>query len=95
MTTVAERNKYFVWALVLLGLMLVSAVSTIFVTHLNRHAFSQYQGALQLRDELDIEWGQLLLEQSAQASHSRVEQLARKRLAMKAPEASKIVLVQW
>ncbi|MEH6358219.1 MAG: cell division protein FtsL [Pseudomonadales bacterium] len=95
MTAPALVSKHFVWTLALLGLMLVSAVAVIYVTHLNRHSFSQYQAALQLRDQLDIEWGQLLLEQSAQASHSRVEQLARKRLAMKAPEASQIVLVQW
>jgi len=79
----------------LLCLMLMSAIAVIYVTHLNRHSFSQYQEALQLRDRLDIEWGQLLLEQSAQASHARVEQLARERLAMKAPNASQIVLVQW
>jgi cell division protein FtsL len=95
MTASALVSKYFVWTLVLLGLMLASAVTVIYVTHLKRHSFSQYQAALQLRDQLDIEWGQLLLEQSAQASHSRVEQLARERLAMKAPEASQIVLVQW
>tara|TARA_B110000495_G_C22679215_1_gene400978 strand:- start:313 stop:600 length:288 start_codon:yes stop_codon:yes gene_type:complete len=88
-------NKRYVCTLALLGLMMMLAIAVIYVTHLNRHSFSQYQAALQLRDELDIEWGQLLLEQSAQASHSRVEQLARKRLAMKAPEASQIVLVQW
>jgi len=88
-------SKRFVSTVALLCLMLVSAIAVIYVTHLNRHAFSQYQAALQLRDRLDIEWGQLLLEQSAQASHARIEQLARERLAMKAPDASQIVLVQW
>lgn len=88
-------GKRFVWTVALLCLMLASAIAVIYVSHLNRHAFSQYQAALQMRDRLDIEWGQLLLEQSTQASHARVEQLARERLAMMAPDASQIVLVQW
>ena len=95
MTASAFVNKHFVWTMALLCLMLISAIAVIYATHLNRHSFSQYQAALQLRDQLDIEWGQLLLEQSALASHARVEQLARERLAMKDPNASQIVLVQW
>lgn len=95
MATLTLLNKRVVWTLALLGLMLVSAIAVVYVSHLNRHAFSQYQAALQERDRLDIEWGQLLLEQSAQAQHARVEQLARQRLAMKAPNANEIVLVQW
>lgn len=95
MTALVLVNKHYVCTLALLGLMMMLAIAVIYVTHLNRHSFSEYQEVLQLRDQLDIEWGQLLLEQSTQASHYRVEQLATKRLGMKAPEASNIVLVQW
>jgi cell division protein FtsL len=88
-------SKRFLLTAGLLGLMLLSALAVIYVSHLNRHAFSEYQAALDERDRLDIEWGQLLLEQSALAQHARVEQIARERLAMKAPAASEIILVQW
>lgn len=95
MTAFMLVSKGFITTLVLLVLLLVSAVAVIYVSHLNRHDFSQYQAALQARDRFDIEWGQLLLEQSAQASHARVEQLAREKLAMKALDAGQVVLVQW
>ncbi|MEZ5524620.1 MAG: cell division protein FtsL [Pseudomonadales bacterium] len=95
MTASRDMSKRFVLTAGLLGLMLLSALAVIYVSHLNRHAFSEYQAALDERDRLDIEWGQLLLEQSALAQHARVEQIARERLAMKAPAASEIILVQW
>lgn len=95
MTLPALFSKEFMGTVSLLCLLLMSAVAVVYVSHLNRHAFSQFQAALQKRDRLDIEWGQLLLEQSAQAQHARVEQIARKRLAMKAPDANEIILVQW
>lgn len=88
-------SKSFVGTVALLCLLVMSAVAVVYVSHLNRHAFSEFQAALQQRDSLDIEWGQLLLEQSALAQHARVEQIAIKRLAMKAPNAKDIVLVQW
>lgn len=95
MTASRDMSKRFLLTAGLLGLMLLSALAVIYVSHLNRHAFSEYQAALDERDRLDIEWGQLLLEQSALAQHARVEQIARERLAMKAPAASEIILVQW
>ncbi|EGG99371.1 Cell division protein FtsL [gamma proteobacterium IMCC2047] len=88
-------SKEFVATVSLLCLLVMSAVAVVYVSHLNRHAFSDFQAALQERDSLDIEWGQLLLEQSALAQHARVEQIARARLAMRVPEAKDIVLVQW
>lgn len=88
-------NKRLLLTVALMCLMLASALAVIYVSHLNRHAFSQYQAALKERDQLDIEWGQLLLEQSALAQHARVEHIARERLAMKPPKASEIILVQW
>ncbi len=88
-------SKEFVATVSLLCLLVMSAVAVVYVSHLNRHAFSDFQAALQERDSLDIEWGQLLLEQSALTQHARVEQIARARLAMRVPEAKDIVLVQW
>lgn len=90
-----SANKRLLLTVALICLMLVSALAVIYVSHLNRLAFSQYQVALKERDQLDIEWGQLLLEQSALAQHARVERIARERLAMKPPAASEIILVQW
>ena len=43
---------------------------------------------------MQVEWGQLLLEQSAWASHSRVEAMVTEQLNMAVPSAKKIILVR-
>ena len=43
--------------------------------------------------QLDVEWGQLQLEQSTWAMHARVERVARDRLHMGAPDAKRTQVV--
>jgi cell division protein FtsL len=43
---------------------------------------------------MQVEWGQLLLEQSAWASHSRVESMVTEQLGMGVPVAQQIILVR-
>ena len=84
-----------VWLKLALVLCLItSAIMVNYISHLNRNLFSDYQMQLQERDELDVEWGQLLLEQSAFAAHARVEQVAIKKLGMRAPNSDEIALVK-
>ena len=45
--------------------------------HEARNRFNELQQLTRERDELDIEWGQLQLEQSTWATHGRVESVAR------------------
>ena len=49
---------------------------------LNRHS-----------DNLDIEWGQLQLEQSTWAMHSRVEKIASSTLQMRVPPSARVRLI--
>jgi cell division protein FtsL len=46
------------------------------------------------RDQLDDEWGRLLLEQSTLARQGRVERLARERLEMVIPGSTEVVIVK-
>ena len=46
------------------------------------------------RDALEIEWGQLKLEQSAWATHGRVEQTARVGLRMVIPRPDEVRIVK-
>jgi len=80
--------------LALLTALIASAIAVVYTTHLNRQAFNQYQQLLDERDALNVEWGQLLLEQSALAAHARVEQIAIRRLDMKVPDIKERVLVK-
>ncbi len=74
--------------------VMTSAVSVIYVSHQNRQVFAAYQALLGQRDELKVEWGRLLLEESSLAAHSRVEQIAINKLGMQVPEIKRVILVR-
>jgi cell division protein FtsL len=80
--------------LILTGLVLISAFAVIDAKHESRKRFAQLQALEKERDKMDVEWGQLQLEQSTWATHSRVEQIARKQLQMVIPDTKSIVIVK-
>lgn len=81
-------------SVVVLGcLLFASAISVVWSKHQARSLFIQLQGLNSERDALDIEWGQLKLEQSAWATHGRVEQTARVGLQMVIPRPAEVRLV--
>ena len=74
--------------------VLGSSLGVIYAKHEARSRFNELQQLTQQRDDLDIEWGQLQLEQSTWATHGRVEQVARDDLRMTIPQAGDLRLVQ-
>jgi cell division protein FtsL len=85
------------WRLLVAGLwlaVLASALGVIYAKHEARIRFYELQKLTRERDDLDIEWGQLQLEQSTWATHGRVEQVARDDLHMTIPQAGELRLVQ-
>jgi len=80
--------------LVLVLLVIVSAVAVIYSKHIGRTEFVVLQKLEHQRDQLNDEWGRLLLEQSTWASPGRVEQQARLRLNMIVPSADMTVLIK-
>jgi cell division protein FtsL len=79
----------------LLGaLLLATALAVVWSKHETRSLFIELQGLNKQRDALDIEWGQLKIEQSAWATHGRVEQTARADLKMVIPKPDEVQLVQ-
>lgn len=79
-----------------MGLLLLNVVSAVAVVHwaqLNRQMVIQQDVLLQQRDDIDLHWRHLLLEQRALAEHSRVEQIARDRLGMDRPSTDEEVVV--
>ncbi len=79
--------------LMLAALVLGSALGVVYTTHESRKLFVELQALQGVRDELNIEWGRLLLEQSTLATPTRVENIARRRLGMKPPAPEQIVIV--
>jgi cell division protein FtsL len=74
--------------------VLGSALGVVYAKHEARSRFNELQKLTQQRDDLDIEWGQLQLEQSTWATHGRVERVAREELRMVIPQASDLRVVQ-
>lgn len=74
-------------------LVLASALSVVGLRHQSRQSFAELQSLRAERDQLNIEWGRLLLEQGAWSQHQRVEKIARSRLAMRLPDASRVVVI--
>ena len=80
--------------LLLMLVVMISAIAVIQVKHQSRKRFSELQVLEKKRDQMNIEWGQLQLEQGTWATQSRVEQIARKRLNMRIPEAEATVIIR-
>lgn len=84
-------------AAVLAGLVLLVLGSAMLVIHSAyeyRRLFNQHQILISRGDDLQVEWGQLLLEESAWSANNRVERLAEKKLNMKIPEPKEIEIVR-
>lgn len=79
---------------VLWGFVLVSCLGVVWSKHQARSLFVELQTLKAERDRLDIEWGQLKLEQSAWSTHGRVEQMAHRELKMVIPRPTEVRLVQ-
>jgi cell division protein FtsL len=79
---------------VLLALTIASAFAVIYAKHESRKLFVELQDLHKARDDMEIEWGQLQLEQSTLTTHGRVEGKAGAKLGMVIPEANQVVILQ-
>jgi len=73
--------------------LFASALAVVWSRHETRTLFVELQSLHADRDALEIEWGQLKLEQSAWATHGRVEQTARGSLRMVIPRPNEVRIV--
>ena len=78
----------------LLITLLVSGLMVVKTTHENRFAFNGLQVLREEANQLDVEWGQLLLEQSTFGLGGRIEQKATHELQMQVPQIIDIVMVK-
>ena len=72
---------------------LASAAGAIYCKHRSRELFVELEHLNAHRDNLDIEWGQLQLEQSAWSTHAFVERVASTKLHMANPPPREIKIV--
>jgi len=90
---VRERTVLVIAVPLLWLTVLASSAGAIYCEHRARELFIQLEALNARRDNLQIEWGQLQLEQSAWSSHAFVERVASTRLhmAMPAPQSIEVV----
>ncbi len=79
---------------ILLLFVVMSAFSVIYYSHVNRQTTSELEVLLSKKDELNIEWRNLLLEQNSLAEHSAIETKAVKMLNMKKPTAASEIIIK-
>ena len=70
-----------------------SAAGAIYSKHRARELFVTLERLNNQRDNLEVEWGQLQLEQSAWSTHAFVERVASTKLKMTTPPPKDIELV--
>jgi cell division protein FtsL len=70
-----------------------SAAGAIYAKHRSRELFVELESLHRQRENLEIEWGKLQLEQSAWSAHAFVERVATQRLKMSTPEPARIQVV--
>lgn len=71
-----------------------SALAVVYSNHESRKLFIELQALQEIRDELDVEWGRMQLEQSTWATHGRIEATARDKLSMHLPAPENVRVVR-
>lgn len=85
-------TRWIVAVLILANI--ATAIGVVYARHRHRVLFVELSQLEKVRDELNIEFGRLQLEQATVGESNRVDQIARARLGMKSPEAADVVVIR-
>ena len=85
--------RYFLIFL-LAAAVLASGLAVVYARQQHRQAYVQLTRLLKQRDEINIEFSRLQLEQATWAETNRIEQVATERLGMSFPSESELLVVQ-
>ncbi|OWY40894.1 cell division protein FtsL [Xenophilus sp. AP218F] len=77
----------------LLVIAVLSAWSVVTSTHVSRKLYSDLQKETKSAQQLEIEFGQLQLEQSTWGAHAVIERAAQSRLGMHTPDPRQIQVI--
>jgi len=93
MLILADLRRHI--GLVILGIViLISALYNIYITHQTRELVTKKEYLSQQKDNLTIEWSNLLIEEHTLDEHSRIRSIADKKLSMAQPTKENSVLVE-
>jgi cell division protein FtsL len=78
----------------LVTLVVLSALGVVSSQHQSRKLHTALERETSRMQQLEVEWGQLQLEQSTWAAHVRIEKIASQRLHMKPPTFEQILVIE-
>ena len=78
---------------ILLAVLVACALALVASQHTARKLYVELQREEAVAKKIDIEWGQLQLEQGTWATHGRIERIATRELTMRLPAAGRIEVV--
>ena len=93
MELVSKRQPFLLVA-VFAVVCVLSAMALVYTKHESRKLFVELEELTHARDELNIEWGQLQIEQSTWATHARIEQVATDDLSLVRPTSAEIFVIE-
>ena len=83
-----------VTAAILLVAIIATSLAVVYSRHQDRKLFIELQALGYDKDAMDVEYGQLQLEQSTLTTHGKVEQAARTRLGMVNPSPQQVQIIK-
>ncbi|MEA1888624.1 MAG: cell division protein FtsL [Pseudomonadota bacterium] len=84
-----SRQMFFIF-----GLVLVFALSLVYTRVTTRSLYLQLQALQQQRDDFNVEWGRLLLQEARYAEPRYIEKTARQKLGMIYPAREQISVIR-
>lgn len=81
--------------IVLCSVLVLCALALVTSQHKARKLFTQLTKEEDAAKQIDVEWGQLQLEQSTWAMHARVEKIAGGYLQMHVPPSTRVRIVAY
>ena len=87
-------SKQLMVQVMMLCLVLASALAVVYSTNVHRETFTELQLAERYQQQLQLRWGQLLLEQASLSTPARVQELATEKFHMVLPANNQMVMLR-
>ncbi|HKO87944.1 MAG TPA: cell division protein FtsL [Burkholderiales bacterium] len=78
----------------MLAVLTMCALALVTSQHEARRTLAELEREQARAHQIEVEWGQLQLEQSTWAMHTRIEKLAREKIRMQQPEQNRVEVLQ-
>ena len=90
----ASTRQPFLLTMIFAVVCVMSAIALVYTKHESRKLFVELEQLTTDRDDLNIEWGQLQIEQSTWATHARIERVASEELSLVRPKSTEIYVIE-